>query len=276
MVNKKLDYFVVDVFTDRVFGGNPAGVCLLDEWLPDDILQSIAMENNLSETAFLVKNEKTESIRASYDLRWFTPMIEIDLCGHATMGSAYVLFNSVEATVDKLEFYTQSGILTVERNNDMLWMDLPSRPATPAENYKCIKKALGLNEYKCYKSADILIVIDNEEDVKRISPDFQALKEIKEEAKMQGDNFVVIVTAKGTDCDFVSRVFAPNCGVDEDPVTGRAHCVLTPYWSKELDKTSMTARQLSSRGGQLWCNDEGERVKIGGKTVLYLRGQISI
>ena len=276
MSNKNIDYYVVDVFTDKVFGGNPAGVCLLDEWLPDDILQNIAMENNLSETAFLVKQERSSDKKTCYNLRWFTPTIEIDLCGHATMGSAYVLFNFVETASSKIEFHTLSGILTVEKQDDMLWMDLPSRPPVPAEKYGCIQKALDIKKFDVYKSADILIVVDSEETVKSVNPDFQILKEIKEEAKMPGDNFVVIITAPGTDCDFVSRVFAPNCGVDEDPVTGRAHCVLTPYWSQRLNKKSLTARQLSNRGGQLWCEDEGERVKIGGKTILYLQGKINI
>jgi len=265
-----MKYFIVDVFTDKVFGGNPAGVCLLDEWLADGVMQNIAMENNLSETAFLVKRD------GFYDLRWFTPEIEIDLCGHATMGSAYVLFNFVETAAEVLSFHTQSGVLTVERKEDMLWMDFPSRPPAPVEKYKVIGESLEINNYEVLKSADILIVLENEEAIKKVKPDFELLKKVKQEAGMPSDVFCVIITAPGSDCDFVSRVFAPNAGVNEDPVTGRAHCVMIPYWSKRLGKTTMKARQLSKRGGQIWCEDAGERVKIGGKAVLYLQGEIKL
>lgn len=265
-----MKYYVVDVFANKTFGGNPAGVCLLDEWLPDETLQNIAMENNLSETAFLVQQN------SYYDLRWFTPEIEIDLCGHATMGSAYVLFKFVEKGVSILRFQTQSGLLTVEQRNEMLWMDFPSRPAVPVMKYESIGMAFGIDKYDVHKSADLLVVLDDEESVKRVRPNFEILKNVKGEAEMSGDNFGVIITAPGNDCDFVSRFFAPNAGVNEDPVTGRAHCVLIPYWSKRLDKTQMTARQLSKRGGRLWCEDAGDRVKIGGKAKLYLSGEIHV
>ena len=263
-----MKYFVVDVFTDKAFGGNPAGVCLLESWLPDETLQNIGMENNLSETAFLVKRD------GYYDLRWFTPVIEVDLCGHATMGSAFVLFSFVETAASTLSFRTLSGTLTVERKGDMLLMNLPARPAAPAPKYKSIAQGLRIDEFDMLKSADLLVVLDSEEAVKGVAPDFETLKNVKAEAGIPDDNFGVIITAPGSDCDFVSRFFAPNCGVDEDPVTGRAHCVLTPYWSKRLGKTSMTARQLSKRGGRLWCEDKGERVAIGGKAVLYMSGVI--
>lgn len=265
-----MKYYVVDVFTDKNFGGNPAGVCLLDAWLPDDTLQNIAMENNLSETAFLVKHGD------DYDLRWFTPEIEIDLCGHATMGSAYVLFNALKLKKEVVQFHTQSGRLTVEKKGDMLWMDFPSRPAEQVLQYPSIGKAFNIEEFEVYKSADILVVLNHEESVKQITPDFGILKNVKKEAEMLGDTFGVIITALGSDCNFVSRYFAPNAGVNEDPVTGRAHCVLIPYWAKQLGKTTMTARQLSKRGGQLWCENAGERVKIGGKAKLYLSGDISL
>ena len=265
-----MKYFVVDVFTEKVFGGNPAGVCLINEWLPDEALQNIGMENNLSETAFLVKKD------SYYELRWFTPEIEVDLCGHATMGSAVVLFEFVETAADIIKFNTMSGILTVEKKNGMLWMNLPSRPPVPVSQYKTIGKAMHLEQYEMLKSADLLVVLGSEEDVLLADPDFELLKKVKEEAEMDNDNFCVVITAPGKTCDFVSRVFAPNCGIDEDPVTGRAHCVLTPYWSKRLGKKSLTARQLSKRGGQLWCVDEGERVNIGGRAVLYLTGEIHI
>ena len=264
-----MNYYVVDVFTDRCFGGNPAGVCPLDSWLPDGMLQSIAMENNLSETAFFVECE------GHYELRWFTPELEVDLCGHATLASAYVLHNIYNKRRDKLEFHTKSGILTVASGgDDLFWMDLPSRPGIPANKYQSLAKAFGINNFEVYKSADLLVVVESADAVRNLRPDFYALKNVKEEAGMPDDSFGIIVTAPGSDCDFVSRFFAPNAGIVEDPVTGRAHCVLTPYWSRRLGKTFLTARQLSKRGGQLWCKDEGERVEIGGKAALYLRGEI--
>ena len=265
-----MKYYVVDVFTDKIFGGNPAGVCLLEDWLPDGTMQNIAMENCLSETAFLVKRD------GYYGLRWFTPEIEVDLCGHATMGSAFVLFNFVETDASSIIFSTQSGMLTVEREGGLLRMNLPSRPPVPAPKYGSVAKAFRIEKFEMLKSADLLVVLDSEEDVLGARPDLALLKEVKGEAGIPDDNFGVIITAPGSDCDFVSRFFAPNCGVDEDPVTGRAHCVLTPYWSKRLGKTSMSARQLSKRGGRLWCEDEGARVTIGGKAVLYSIGEISL
>jgi PhzF family phenazine biosynthesis protein len=264
-------YYEVDVFTDHVFGGNPAGVCPLESWLPDDVMQNIAMENNLSETAFFVKRD------GYYDLRWFTPTIEVDLCGHATMATAFVIFNKPENNTDKLVFHSMSGALTVTReDNGMLWLDFPSRPGVLTSNYRTIGKALHIERFKTYKSVDILIVVENDETVRNIDPDFNILTMVKDEAEMPGDNFSVIVTAQGQDCDFVSRVFAPNSGIDEDPVTGSAHCVLIPYWAKRLGKSSLYARQISERGGRLWCIDEGDRVKIGGKAIMYMRGEIMI
>ena len=265
-----MKYYVVDVFTGKVFGGNPAGVCLLDAWPPDETLQNIAMENNLSETAFLLKQD------GYYDLRWFTPELEVDLCGHATMGSAYALFRFEEPNAAVLKFHTQSGVLTVGKKDDMLWMDLPSRPAVPDSKYDSISSALSLKEYEVLKSADLLVILDSEETVISVRPDFKTLKEVKDEAGMPGDNFSIIITAPGVDCDFVSRVFAPNAGIDEDPVTGSAHCVLIPYWSERLGKKRLTARQLSKRGGQLWCEDAGGRVKIGGTAALYMTGEINL
>jgi PhzF family phenazine biosynthesis protein len=265
-----MKYYVVDVFTDQAFCGNPAGVCLLDEWLPDETLQNIAMENNLSETAFLVDRG------AYYDLRWFTPELEVDLCGHATMGSSFVLFNVVKTAKSVLEFHTLSGVLTVRQEDGMIWMDFPSRPSVPISRLKSVSKALGIENYEIYKAADLLVVVDSEDFVKNLSPDFDMIRQAKDEAHMPDDNFGVIVTAAGGDCDFVSRFFAPSAGIDEDPVTGSTHCILVPYWSKRLGLTTMTARQLSKRGGRIWCENAGERVIIGGKAVLYSAGEILV
>ncbi|MDR2935109.1 MAG: PhzF family phenazine biosynthesis protein [Candidatus Adiutrix sp.] len=266
-----MKYHVVDVFTDRLFGGNPAGVCLLDSWPADETLQSIAAENNLSETAFLVKRD------GGYDLRWFTPTLEIDLCGHATMGGAFVLFEFVETAASDLRFSTLSGVLTVTRGEgDRLWMDFPAWPAEPAPNYPALAKAFGTGRFETYKAADIMAVLESEEEVRDLRPDFEALKEVEAEAGMPDNSFGVIITAPGRDCDFVSRYFAPNAGINEDPVTGRSHCLMVPYWSKRLGRTKMTARQLSRRGGLLWVEDVGGRVHIGGRVKLYLTGEIMI
>ena len=259
-----MKYFVIDVFTDKLFGGNPAGVCLLDRWPDDVLMQKIAMENNLAETAFLVR----ESI-GTYGLRWFTPKVEIDLCGHATLASAFVLMNEVCALSDTVEFHTLSGPLTVTRSGDIFTMDFPNRSPVPCDVPPLLEQALGVPVLETHKSRDLLVLLDNEDTVRNLRPDFSLLRKI--------DNvFAVIVTAEGTDCDFVSRFFAPNAGIPEDPVTGSSHCTLIPFWSSRLGKKRMTARQLSARGGSLICEDSGERVKIGGQAVCYLRGEIGL
>ena len=266
-----MQYFAVDAFTDKLFTGNPAGVCLLEAWLPNETLQSIAAENNLSETAFLVRNE------SYYDLRWFTPELEVDLCGHATMASAFILFNFIETKANELRFMTKSGLLTVTRaDGEMIWMDFPARPAVPVPNYQSLIAAFGTDDFQTYRSNDIMAVFSKASDVEFMDPDFMRIKDVKNEAGMPSDDYGVIVTAPGIDCDFVSRFFAPSVGVFEDPVTGRAHCVLTPYWAERLGKTSLTARQLSARGGQLWCEAAGDRVRIGGQARLYLSGQLHV
>jgi PhzF family phenazine biosynthesis protein len=271
-----MQYHVIDVFTDKLFGGNPAGVCLLEKWLPDNALQYVATENNLSETAFLVKQE------SYYDLRWFTPKLEVDLCGHATVASAFVLFEDVEKELQEIKFKTKSGMMAVSRENDLLYLDFPARPVTSCPAYQTFEKAFGVKPVAVYKAVDFLVLLDSVETLRSINPDFSILRQIKTEAELDNDSFGIIITAKGTDCDFVSRFFAPNTGIDEDPVTGRAHCSLIPFWSKSLNKKFMTAWQLSKRGGVLYCEDcgenprGGERVKIGGKAVRYLSGDIKI
>jgi len=265
-----MQYHVIDVFTDKLFGGNPAGVCLLEWWPHDDVLQSIAAENNLSETAFLVKQD------GYYDLRWFTPAIEIDLCGHATIAGAFVLFEEIEKAASEIKFRTLSGIMAVKRENDLLFLDFPARPVSPCPMYQTFEKAFGVSPVEVFKAVDFLVLIENEETLRAINPDFLLLKQLKSEAKLDNDSFGIIITAKGSDCDFVSRFFAPNAGINEDPVTGRAHCSLIPFWKERLGKSRMTARQLSKRGGMLFCEDRNERVRIGGKAVRYLRGDIEM
>ena len=258
----KLQIYQVDAFTSKPFAGNPAAVVPLDAWLPDKTMQSIALENNLSETAFFVRGDD------GYELRWFTPAFEIDLCGHATLASAHVLFNELGAKEDVLRFHSKSGVLTVERKDGKLVLDFPSRPAAKADAPEGLFEAIGRVPKEVLRSRDYMLVYETEDDVRKISPDFSALARIPTHA--------VIVTAKGESCDFVSRFFAPEAGINEDPVTGSSHCNLIPYWSEKLGKSEMFARQISPRGGELYCELQGDRVKIGGNAVLYLKGEIYV
>jgi PhzF family phenazine biosynthesis protein len=257
-----LPLYQVDAFTDRLFGGNPAAVCPLEDWLPDETMQKIAAENNLAETAFFVRKAD------SYELRWFTPELEVDLCGHATLASAYTILRFLEPECKRVAFSTRSGMLYVEREGDRLAMDFPSRPPKPVGTPAGLVEALGATPTACLASRDVLALFDTEEEVRALAPDFGVLDGV--------DCFAVIASAPGNDCDFVSRFFAPRAGVAEDPVTGSAHCTLVPYWAARLGKTEMFARQVSRRGGELWLELLGYRVKIAGNAVLYMRGTISI
>ncbi|MCL1882304.1 MAG: PhzF family phenazine biosynthesis protein [Defluviitaleaceae bacterium] len=265
-----MEYYIIDAFTDKLFGGNPAGVCLPENFPSDSVMQSIAAENNLSETAFVVKQES-----GRYNLRWFTPTLEIDLCGHATLASAFVLFGEREKDSREIRFDTASGELVVTRNGELLSLNFPAAFAEECAVYPSIEESLGVKPLAVYKSIDFMVLVKDEETLRSIEPNFSVLMGLKSEAKLDHDRFGIIVTAVGAECDFVSRYFAPNVGVPEDPVTGRAHCTLTPFWSKRLGKKIMSARQLSARGGVLECEDLGERVRISGKAVRYLKGEIS-
>ena len=258
-----MKYYVVDAFANQLFKGNPAGICLPDKWLDEQTMQSIALENNLAETAFLVKNEN------EYELRWFTPECEIDLCGHGTLASAFILMNTVERARDKIVFHTKSGVLTVKKDKEKLIMDFPSRKPVKTEIPKNLRAALGATVLEAHLSRDLLVLVKSEDVVRTLTPNFELLKKFNE-------FFGIIVTAKGGDCDFVSRYFAPNAGIPEDPVTGSAHSTLIPFWSERLHKTEMTAQQLSKRGGSLTCRDLGERVEIGGEAKMYLSGEIML
>lgn len=259
-----MKYYVVDAFAKHVFSGNPAGVCLVDSPLSDRTMQNIAAENNLSETAFVQKRDDN-----SYDLRWFTPKAEIDLCGHATLGTAFVISHFVEKDAQIMRFHTQSGLLTVNRDGGMYEMDFPSRPPKAVQLDDEIDKALGVTPMETYASRDLLLVLENEEQVKNLAPDFNALNALK-------GGVGVIVTARGNEVDFVSRCFFPKLGINEDPVTGSAHCHLIPFWADRLKKSSMVAKQLSRRGGTIYCKLAGDRVKIGGTVALYSCGDIEI
>lgn len=257
-----LQIFQVDAFTKEPFHGNPAAVVPLDTWLPTETMQAIALENNLAETAYFIREGD------GYGLRWFTPTVEMDLCGHATLASAHVLFDVLGETADVLRFQTKSGELTVARESDRLVLDFPARPAALADAPTGLIEAIGRQPREILRSRDYLLVYDTEDDIRAIKPDFNALANI--------DTHAVIITAKGNESDFVSRFFAPEVGVNEDPVTGSAHCTLIPYWAGKLGKTELYARQLSARGGELFCELRGDRVKIGGNAVLYMKGEIYV
>jgi PhzF family phenazine biosynthesis protein len=254
--------YQVDAFTSHVFAGNPAAVCPLEEWLDDRTMAAIAAENNLSETAFFVQRGRR------YDLRWFTPAVEVDLCGHATLASAYVILNLLEAGREEVRFDTRSGELVVRRSGERLTMDFPARPPQPCAIDPRLIPALGAEPEAVLTARDYLVVYRDEEQVRELRPDLAGLQRV--------DRFAVIVTAPGLQVDFVSRFFAPAQGVPEDPVTGSAHCTLVPYWAGRLGKQELHARQVSARGGELWCENHGERVSISGQAALYLKGTIRL
>jgi PhzF family phenazine biosynthesis protein len=258
----KLALYQVDAFASSIFAGNPAAVCPLDEWLPDKTMQNIAAENNLSETAFFVRAQD------GFDLRWFTPAVEVDLCGHATLASAYVLYEHLGEKSEQLTFTTKSGKLTVTRKGEFLAMELPTRAPIALEANRELIRALGAEPAAILGARDYLVVYDSEQDVHALQPDMAGLMNI--------DRFAVIATAPGNSCDFVSRFFAPAKGVPEDPVTGSAHCTLVPYWAERLAKTNLHAKQISRRGGELFCEMRGDRVEIAGRCALYLIGSIYV
>lgn len=260
---KKIPLYQVDAFAAQLFKGNPAAVCLLDHWLEDTMMQAIAAENNLAETAFLIPQGD------QYAIRWFTPTVEVDLCGHATLASAFVLFEFVESSKTELSFESpRSGTLRVFKEDNQLFLDFPTDDFAPALAPNIVK-AIGVAPLEVYKGkTDYIAVVDSETTVRQIKPNFPAIATL--------DARGLIVTAKGDYCDFVSRFFAPQSGIDEDPVTGSAHTSLTPIWSKKLNKKALTAQQLSTRGGALTCIDKGERCLIGGQAVLYLTGEIQL
>ncbi len=259
--------FQVDAFTDRRFGGNPAAVVVLDEWLPDAVLAAIAAENNLSETAFVVPAGDV------MPLRWFTPTAEIDLCGHATLAAAHVLFGDYLPMLKRLRFSTRSGELAVARvalpsGKAGLQLDFPAQPGRPVALEESMVAALGARPQAAFKARDLMLVFASEAEVRALRPDLARIAAL--------DAMAVIATAPGDTVDFVSRFFAPRVGIDEDPVTGSAHCTLVPYWAERLGRPVLTAKQVSPRGGELFCELHGARVLIAGNAVEYLRGEISL
>ena len=259
----RIPFFHVDAFASELFRGNPAGVCLLGEALPDAVMQAIAAENNLPETAFVLRGE------GRIRLRWFTPTVEVDLCGHATLAAAHVLFAHAGQPGGRLVFQSQSGPLAVERKGELLVLDFPSRPPVACEAPEALVRGLGSAPLEVLGSRDYLCVYERQEEVAALAPEMPLLAGL--------DRFGVIITAPGAgEVDFVSRFFAPGDGIPEDPVTGSAHCTLIPYWSKRLGRTRLAARQISARGGELSCELAGDRVRIGGRAVTYLQGELDV
>lgn len=254
--------YQVDAFTDELFGGNPAAVCPLEKWISPELMQDIAAENNLSETAFFVKKEKI------FELRWFTPKIEVDLCGHATLASAHVLYNHLGYGEEQIIFSSVSGELRVTKENGRLILDFPATPPTPAEIEEKLIQGLGRRPAEVHKSRDYLAVFGSKSDILALKPNFDILEKL--------DCLGIIVSAKGENSDFVSRFFAPAAGIDEDPVTGSAHTTLIPFWAKKLNKKILHAFQLSRRKGELFCELAGDRVKIGGNAVTYFVGEVRL
>lgn len=254
--------YQVDAFTDEIFSGNPAAVVPLDSWLEDDLMQKIAAENNLSETAYFVHESDD-----SYSIRWFTPKTEVDICGHATLASAHVLYEHMGFDGKKVVFQSKSGELTVEKKDNIYWMNFPSNPPEPIPVPKLLPEAIGTIPIYTGVNRDMLVLLQDESTVKYIKPDFALL----ERMEVRG----IIITAKGDHCDFVSRFFAPSMGIYEDPVTGSAHSILTPFWEKRLGKSYLEARQISKRGGNIMCKQKENRVDIGGEAVTYMIGEIN-
>lgn len=261
----KLQIFQVDAFTSKPFGGNPAAVVPLENWLTDEVMLKIAGENNLSETAFFVPEN------GKYHIRWFTPTVEVNLCGHATLATSHVIFNELRLESEIIRFQSDlSGELAVTRDGDKLVLDFPSYPLIEIEHSDELAQAVGIVPTKVFEAQGnmVFLRVETEEEIRALEPDFNALMQINYDE--------VIVTAVGDDCDFASRMFAPRIGIPEDPVTGAIHCSLIPYWAEKLGKDKLFARQVSARGGELFCELRGDRVKIGGNAVLYLKGEIYV
>ena len=258
----KIPLYQLDAFSSRTFGGNPAAVCPLSAWIDDSKMQAIAAENNLAETAFFVPAGD------DYDIRWFTPLHEIDLCGHATLASAYVVFNHLKPGFKSVSFGSKSGPLRVLADDGRLTLDFPALPATPVSPPERLAEALGAKPEATFEATALLAVYPSERDVRSLAPDFGLVSKVHHHG--------VVVTAPGDDVDFVSRFFVPNYGIAEDPATGSTHCTLTPYWAERLGKTMLRGRQLSARGGEFWCELNGDRVLISGHVSPYLVGSIDV
>lgn len=257
--HQSLPIYVVDAFTNKLFGGNPAAVCPLEKWLPTSVMQQLAAENNLSETAFFVPREDGD-----FDIRWFTPEVEIDLAGHPTLATAFIIFSQLNYNSNIIQFHSQSGVLIVEKKDEIMMMNFPARMPIECAIPNNLIEGFNIQPTQILKSRDYFLVYENEEQINNLVANFSALNKV--------DTLGIIVTAKGNEVDFVSRFFVPNSVIGEDPVTGSAHATLIPYWATELQKTELKAMQLSKRKGTLWCSHKGDRVTIAGECVLYSKG----
>ena len=258
-----MNIYQVDAFTNAIFKGNPAAVCPLENWISDNLMQNIALENNLSETVFFVKKE------SQFEIKWFTPTCEVDLCGHATLAAAHIIFSELNYLNEIIEFSSKSGILTVQKNKDWYTLNFPSEEIKEIETPLVLKEALNVPILKTYLGKwKLLVVLENEEVIQQLTPNFSKLATL--------DSSGIIVTAKGNSVDFVSRFFAPKIGINEDPVTGSAHTLLIPYWSKKLSKTNLEAVQLSKRTGYLKCKYLGKRIEMSGNAITFLKGKLTI
>ena len=260
--NLRIPLYWINAFTDTVFGGNPAAVCPLEMWIDDGLMQKIAAENNLSETAFFVRKGD------AFELRWFTPTIEIDLAGHPTLASAFVIYQHLDYTGDRITFLTKSGQLLITKRGGLICMDFPAREGSPSKSNPLLNEGLGRKPLELYKARDYLAIFGSEDEILALKPDWEKLARL--------DCLGAIVSAPGKRSDFVSRFFAPAAGINEDPVTGSSHTTLIPYWAKRLKKDELHAFQVSSRGGELFCRYLGDRVEIAGKAVTYLVGSITL
>jgi PhzF family phenazine biosynthesis protein len=263
-MSQRIPVYQIDAFTDQLFGGNPAAVCPLESWLPTETMQAVATENNLSETAFFVARNGS----GEYDLRWFTPAAEVDLCGHATLASAHLVLRSLAPDLDTVRFHTASGPLEVSRDGELLVMDFPARPPKPRDLPAGFEEAIGLAPAEMWSATKNMAVFETAAQVRDLAPNLDYI------AGLDLDG--LICTAPGDDCDFVSRYFAPHVGIPEDPVTGSAHCTTVPFWAERLGKTKLHARQISARGGELFCEAAGDRVRMAGHAVMFLSGTIDL
>lgn len=262
MESMRIKQYIVDAFTDKVFHGNPAAICILDQWLPEELMMSIILENNLSETAFAVKEG------SGYHLHWFTPGGEIDLCGHATLACAYVILRFYEPMAQRVHFHTMSGELNVEKQDNLYEMDFPAYDLKPVPVTKQMSEAIGATPVEAYMGRDLLCILDSEETVRKLQPDQEKVKAL--------DGLLLQVIAQGTDTDCVSRSFAPKCAVAEDPVCGSGHCHIIPYWADRLGKDKLIAYQASRRGGKLYCRREGNRIILAGNAALYAEAELFV
>ena len=259
----KIPIYQVDAFASVIFKGNPAAVCPLKEWLPDQVMQNIAMENNLSETAFFIEDN------GIYHIRWFTPKAELDLAGHPTLATAHIILNELDKNINTINFQTKIGdTLKVNLDKNLYIMDFPSRPPKNINEIEILYEALGKKPRELLAHRDLIVIFDNEEEIKSIIPNMSKLMQLSYPS--------IVISAIGNEVDFVSRNFAPKLGIPEDPVTGSSHCELIPYWSKILNKNEMIAHQLSERGGEIYCGYNNERVSLGGEAITFLRGEIEI